>query len=153
MIRKLTIQDYEEVLKLFVEGQDFHYQNRPDIYNKGTLTLDMFKDILSSSDDLNYACIKDRKIVGILLAKIKYVLGNDFVKERKTCFIENIAVAKAYQRQSIASNLYENLKKDLGNKNVDAIELNVWAFSRDAIKFYEALGMKVKNMIYEETLR
>jgi len=151
VIRKLSVLDYEEVLKLFMEVQNLHYENRPDIYNnEGFLTLDMFKDCLSNYDNLNYAYIKDNKIVGILLAKIKYVLASNFVKERKTCFIDNLAVAASYRRQGIGRNLYENLKKDLNNKNVKAIELNVWAFNKNALKFYEELGMKVKNMTYEE---
>ncbi len=32
------------------------------------------------------------------------------------------------------------------------IELNVWAFNDEAIKFYESIGMSVKTMILEKKL-
>lgn len=117
------------------------------------LSLDMFKESLNKVGDLNYAYIVDGKIIGILLANINYILDNSFLKARKICFIENIAVVEAFQQQGIGRKLYENLKNDLNDKNVNAIELNVWAFNKNAIKFYEALGMKVKNMRYEEVIQ
>lgn len=43
-----------------------------------------------------------------------------------------------------------NYLLDKAKKNqVDAIELNVWAFNEKAIKFYQSLGMTVKNMKME----
>ena len=48
--------------------------------------------------------------------------------------------------------LYEYLLNIARNDNVDSIELNVWAFNKSALKFYESLGMTVKNMKLENIL-
>ena len=37
-------------------------------------------------------------------------------------------------------------------EGLDAVELNVWAFNKSAIKFYSSLGMSVKNMKLEKIL-
>ena len=47
--------------------------------------------------------------------------------------------------------LYEYLKNEVKSKNIDAIELNVWGFNENAIRFYESLGMNIKNIKYEDT--
>lgn len=42
------------------------------------------------------------------------------------------------------------MAKQLARKeNVSCIELNVWAFNKNAINFYEELGFKCKSMRYE----
>ena len=48
--------------------------------------------------------------------------------------------------------MYYFLKEKAKEENVDAIELNVWGFNEAAIKFYESLGMTVKNMKLEQLL-
>ena len=47
---------------------------------------------------------------------------------------------------------YFFLKEKASEENVDAIELNLWGFNESAIKFYESLGMSVKNMKLEQLL-
>ena len=48
--------------------------------------------------------------------------------------------------------LYEYLVNKAKSDNVDSIELNVWAFNKLALNFYESLGMTVKNMKLENIL-
>lgn len=43
----------------------------------------------------------------------------------------------------------EKLAKD---NNCSSVELNVWAFNENAIKFFEGMGMGVKTMILEKIL-
>ena len=73
-------------------------------------------------------------------------------KQRTTYFIEDIVVDKNYRRKGIGKKLYYFLKEQASKENIDAIELNVWAFNESAIKFYESLGMSVKNMKLEQVL-
>lgn len=37
--------------------------------------------------------------------------------------------------------------------NCSSVELNVWAFNENAIKFYEGMGMSVKTMILEKNIK
>ena len=38
---------------------------------------------------------------------------------------------------------------DEKEKNIDNIELMVWGFNENAIKFYKNLGMSIKNLRFE----
>ncbi len=78
-------------------------------------------------------------------------MDNYIIKARKICFIESLGVKENYQHQSIGRKLYEYLKNEVKSKNIDAIELNVWGFNENAIRFYESLGMNIKNIKYEDT--
>ena len=152
MIRKMKLEDYEEVKELFYEVHNLHLENRPDIYIDGNpLPLKYFEELLNDKENLNYVYILDNKVVGVLTADIKTTMDNYIIKSRRVCFIESLWVKENYQHQGIRRKLYEYLKNEVKSKNIDAIELNVWGFNQDAIRFYESLGMNIKNMKYEDT--
>ena len=60
MIRKMKLEDYEEVQKLFYEVHNLHLKNRPDIYIDGNpLPLKYFEELLNDKENLNYVYILD----------------------------------------------------------------------------------------------
>lgn len=152
MIREMLLEDYEEVQKLFYEVHNLHLKNRPDIYIDGNpLPLKYFEELLNDKENLNYVYILDNKVVGVLTSYIKTTIDNDIIKSRRVCFIESLGVKENYQHQGIGRKLYKYLKNEVKSKNIDAIELNVWGFNENAIRFYESLGMNIKNIKYEDT--
>lgn len=153
MIRKMKLEDYEEVKELFQEVHNLHLENRPDIYIDGDpLPREIFEDFLHNSDNLNLVYDYNSKIIGVMIANIIYIPSNSIIKERKICFIDSLAVHENNRRQGIGISLYKKLKEEIKDKNIDAIELNVWGFNENAIKFYESLGMTIKNMKFEEKI-
>ena len=153
MIRKIAEKDYEELKKLVYQVHELHCSNRPDIYNDGNrLPLEYFNELLNDTNAFNYVYVEDDKIYGLLMATKKNNRAIPIVKQRTTYFIEVIVVDKNSRRKGIGKKLYYFLKEKASEENVDAIELNVWGFNESAIKFYESLGMSVKNMKLEQLL-
>ena len=153
MIRKIVEKDYEELKKLVYQVHELHYSNRPDIYVDGNpLPLEYFNAILNDDNAFNYVYVEDNKICGLLMATKKSNRAIPISKQRTTYFIEDIVVDNNYRRKGIGKKLYYFLKEQASKENIDAIELNVWAFNESAIKFYESLGMSVKNMKLEQVL-
>lgn len=153
MIRKITEKDYEELKKLVYQVHELHYQNRPDIYiNDNLLPLEYFTKILNDNNAFNYVYVENNKICGLLMATMKSNRTIPILKERTAYFIEDIVVDENYRRKGIGKKLYNFLKEQATKKNIDAIELNVWAFNESSIRFYESLGMTVKNMKLEQLL-
>lgn len=151
MIRKMELEDYEEVKEIFYEVHNLHLKNRPDIYKDGDpLPKEVFQDFLNNREQLNYVYIINNKIVGVLIANILYTMENSIIKKRKICFIDSIGVRRENQHKGLGKELYNHLKNEISSKDIDAIELNVWNFNENAIKFYESLGMTIKNMRFEE---
>ena len=153
MIRELRIEDYEDVKEIFNEVHNLHYNARPDIYKDGNpLPIEIFQDFLNNKKQLNYVYVINNKVIGILIAKILYTMENSILKGKKICFIDSIGVRKENRHKGVGKELYNNLKNAISSKGFDAIELNVWSFNESAIKFYESLGMTIKNMKMEEKI-
>ena len=56
---------------------------------------------------------------------------------------------KNHRRKGIAKKLFSYLTLKAKENNIDSIELNVWSFNTEAIKFYESMGMNIKNIRME----
>lgn len=74
------------------------------------------------------------------------------MKKRRILNIKEISVTKEEQRQEIGKKLYNEMAKLAKKQDIDSIELLVWGFNKEAIKFYESLNMKVKNIRFEQKL-
>lgn len=154
MFRKIELTDYESCKKLVEQIHEIHCQNRPDIYKEGNpLPIEYFTRCIEDKNNFNYLYEEDNKIVGMIMAEKKINRPLSIAQERTTYFINDIVVDKNYRRQKIARKLYDLLLEQAKKEKVNSIELNVWSFNENAIKFYESLGMKVKNVKFEDIIR
>lgn len=154
MIRLLKKEDYKEVKELMRELYELHLVNRKDIYQVGDPFLEeQFEELFNNFPNLNFVYEENNKIVGLLFAKEK-ILGVSLpiLKERKVYYIDDFIVNKAYQKKGIGKQLYNHLKEKALQSKIDSIELNVWAFNEEAIKFYKKIGMAPKTIIMEEKM-
>lgn len=153
MIRKMMANDYEQLTELVYQVHELHYKNRPDIYVDGnSLPLEYFNNMLNDETAFNYVYEENGKILGLIMATKNNNRALPIIKQREIYFIEDIVVDKNYRRKGIGKKLYLFLKERAQEEKVNAIELNVWAFNESAIKFYESLGMSIKNMRLEQLL-
>lgn len=153
MIRKIEKRDYEKIIKLVYQVHELHYKNRPDIYNdKNPLSKEDFENIINDESTLNFLYEEAGKVLGIIMTTKKQSKSIPIIKERNTYFIEDIVVDNNHRRKGIGKALYEYLVNIAKSNNIDSIELNVWSFNTNAIKFYESLGMSVRNMKLENIL-
>lgn len=150
MIREMNLNDYEDVRILVKQIHELHLSNRPDIYNDGeSFPKEYFEKVLSDANNLNYVYVENKKIVGVLIAAIQHTNPLPIIKPRTYYFIENIVVDKNHRRKGIAKKLFSYLTLKAKENNIDSIELNVWSFNTEAIKFYESMGMNIKNIRME----
>lgn len=150
MIREMNLNDYEDVKILVRQIHELHLSNRPDIYNDGeSFPKECFEKVLSDVNNLNYVYVENKKIVGVLNATLQHTNPLPIIKLRTFYFIENIVVDKNHRRKGIAKKLFNYLTLKAKENNIDSIELNVWSFNTEAIKFYESMGMNIKNIRME----
>lgn len=153
VIRKAKNEDFNKIHKLVMQVHKLHIKERSDIYKDiDPLTLQEFIENLSNNNNIYIVAEQENKIVGICFSQIREISNNKIMKDRKTLYIEDICVDKSKQRKGIGKKLYEQLVYIAKEKNIDNIELMVWGFNVDAIKFYENLGMKVKNLKFEQKI-
>lgn len=153
-IRKMELADYDDVQRLIYQIHEMHMKSRPDIYRDGNpLPIAYFERCISDANALNYAYEKNGSIIGAIMATKEKSRNIPINQERYVYFIEDIVVDKEYRKQGIGKELYLFLENRAREEDVDGIELNVWAFNEEALKFYESLGMSVKNMKLEQVLK
>ena len=59
---------------------------------------------------------------------------------------------KIIEKKEFGKRLYEEMLKYAKEQKVDSIELIVWGFNKNAINFYENLGMNLKNLRFEQKI-
>ncbi|MBO5414904.1 MAG: GNAT family N-acetyltransferase [Bacilli bacterium] len=153
MIRRVGKSDYNEVRKLVSQVHQIHLNNRCDIYIDGeVLEYDYFNEIINDDDSLNYLYEDNNKVVGVILVDKKTTKSLPIIKSKNIYYINDIVVDEKFRKKGIGRKLYNYIKEKAIDDNIDSIELNVWSFNKAAIKFYESLGMKVKNMKFEDVI-
>ena len=131
-----------------------HVKERTDIYKDvDPMNFEEFKNELSNSNNIYLVAQLENKIVGICFSQIKEIANNRIMKDRKILNIGDICVDEKYQRNGIGKKLYNQIVQIAKEKNIHNVELTVWKFNKNAIKFYENLGMNVKNLKFEQKIK
>jgi len=155
IIRKMKINDYDSVQKLQQQGYLMHSEARPDIYiqNANSFNFEYFVEQLNNKNTINLVYEENKEILAIMLANYKKPSKAPFIKKRKVIFIDSLVVDENHKKMGIGRRMMEYLEHIAQKKKVESIELNVWAFNKDAQKFYKALGMSKKSSIYEKPMK
>ena len=154
IIRKAKLNDFSGIHKLIMQLHKLHVSKRNDIYKDiDPMNFEEFKTELTNSNNIYLIAEFENKIVGICFSQIKEILNNKIMKNRKILYIEDICVDENYQKKGIGKKLYNQIVELAKVKNIDYIELMVWGFNENAIKFYENLGMSIKNLKFEQKIK
>lgn len=154
IIRNAKNEDFERVHELIMQVHKLHVKERSDVYkNVDPLRFEEFKEELLKSDSIYLVAEIEDKVVGICFSQIKEICNNKIMKDKRVLHINEICVDKNLQKRGIGKKLYNQIVQIAKEKNIDNIELMVWGFNKEAIKFYEKLGMNVKNMRFEQKIQ
>ena len=70
----------------------------------------------------------------------------------KTLYIDDLCVDKLAREQHIGKILYDYVIRFARENSFYNDTLNVWADNKNALKFYEKLGLKIQKIGMEEIL-
>ena len=153
IIRKAKISDFQGIHNLIMQVHKLHVNERNDIYKDvDPMDFEEFRTELSNSNNIYLIAELENEIVGICFSQIKEISNNKIMKNRKILHIENICVDENHQKKGIGKKLYKQIVQLSKEKNIDNIELMVWGFNENAIKFYKNLGMSIKNLRFEQKI-
>lgn len=144
-------KDYEPVHEIITQVHNLHLDNRPDLYKKGDpFNKEYFESLSNNNDSILLVAEDSNKILGICIATIREVADSPVHNERKYICIEDICVDEKHRKIGVGAKLYKEIVNIAKELQADSIELTVFGFNKDAISFYESLGMDVKNIKYEQ---
>jgi diamine N-acetyltransferase len=146
-IRKAELTDLTQIRELVKEVHILHVYNRSDVYADvdDPFTEERFKNILEDTKTEAYIAVNKDEVAAYAFVKYIPTPKIDLLKQYLICYIDDFCVKNSYQRKGVGKKLFEYLKDQAFQKGASTIDLTVWEFNSNAIKFYESLGMKTKN--------
>lgn len=152
-IRPLRADDFEAARVLYMQVHALHAEIRPDIYAQADFFDRAFFEALSSPiDGTTLAAEADGRAVGLCALKWRTSPSIPLLQPRRFAFIDDLCVDTAYQRRGIGRMLMTAAAMLSRARGLQSVELNVWHFNQNALRFYESLGMTCMRMQLEMKL-
>nr|WP_294524773.1 GNAT family N-acetyltransferase [uncultured Blautia sp.] len=147
-VRKAEDKDMAKVSILLSEVLELHAKIRPDIFIPGTTkyTPEELKEIFSNEDTPVFvATDEEDQVVGYAFCIMKRQPFSTNMKDFKTLFIDDLCIDENCRGQHIGKTLFDYVKAYAKDQGCYDITLNVWEGNDNARRFYEKMGMFVKE--------
>lgn len=139
-IRVARREDAEAVESLHRELYELHSDSLPGIFKSpADFPAGMLADEISGSGFF-YVAEVDGKIVGYASGQYKDIPESTLVKARRIACIVDLIVDRRYRRMGLGQKLMEYVEERAREDLIASVELPVYAFNREASRFYDSLG-------------
>lgn len=128
--------------------QDLHAGWRPDVYRAGAtvLTPGYFDGLVHAGQVL--VCEEEGSVAGVVIFRERQA-GGPVKMERKTLYIDSIAVDEAHRGRGIGRRLLDECKAIARKRGCCGLELQVNAANARAMKLYREYGFGEKSVNME----
>ena len=141
-IRKACLEDIENnLLNLYQELFEYHYNNRPEIFKKSNIK-ELKQELVDKINDIIVI-----EAEGGIQAFAIYTTKDRM--SQKVLFIEQVIVDKKSRNKGYFKELINYIKKIAKERECSRIELCCWEFNIKAKEIYEHLGFNKQRTIYE----
>ena len=150
-VRYAKREELERVNELRRMVNELHAENRPDIFLPGFcegLQQHIYQVFDTSDSDVVVAC-KDGIICGFAIVEYIDRPQSPYMYARRFYHIQEFGVDAAFRRCGVATALIDFCRSEAKRMQFERMELDVWAFNADAIKFYEAMGFQTYRSYME----
>ena len=142
------------LIHLLKQVGQVHHDIRPDIFPAGTQKYDenQLLEVLADKDRPIFVALKDNAVTGYCFCKIKRHEENACSVPRTEVYIDDLCVDENHRGKGIATALYRYAVVFARDLNAHSLTLNVWCGNESAMRFYEKMGMKKRNIMMETKL-
>lgn len=128
--------------------QSLHAGWRPDVYRAGitVLTPGYFGELVHAGQVLVYE--EEGSVAGVVIFRERQA-GGPVKMERKTLYIDSIAVDEAHRGRGIGRRLLDECKAIARKRGCCGLELQVNALNARAMKLYREYGFGEKSVNME----
>ena len=150
-IREMKIEDYKQVDRLMAQVHKLHVEGRPDLYVdvEHIYSVEHVKEIIENDDMISVVAEEEEVIVGICFVSMR---AKTCMVKRRTAYMDDLCVDEKHRGKGIGKLLYEYVKNRAKEMGAERLDLMVWGFNENALRFYEEMGMKPQRYIMEEYL-
>lgn len=142
-LRRAEERDLPAMLRLSDEIQELHVQGEPQVYHRGEAEERRAWYAGKLAEDAWFWVAEDGgELVGLLLLQRMDRPANPFTAARSWLMVDQLVVGREAQRRGVGQALMAQAEREARTLGLDRLELDVRAFNRAAIGFYEALGYR-----------
>lgn len=153
-VRQAEPGDAEPIHCLLKTIAELHRQGRGDLFSD-------FESKYSRYELAQRLAVKNNgifvaeccgEVAGYVFCDILTHEDQPHLKNIKTLYIDDLCVSEMHRRKGIAAALMEKAKSFGRECGCYDMELNVWEFNKNAIAFYESIGMTTRKRYMEFVL-
>ncbi len=155
ILRKAEEKDTDAILGLLKQVLDIHHRGRSDLFRdaQGKYTREQLAEILHNEERPVFVAEEDGCVLGYAFCIHEQILNDNIRTDIKTLYVDDLCVLESARRKGVGKALYAHVRKYAMEKGFYNVTLNVWGFNKEAIAFYESLGMQVQKIGMEEILK
>ena len=154
-VRRAENKDIPKIMDLLVQVDMVHHNGRPDLF-KGPATKyneEQLEEILKDDNRPVFVCVNEAdQVLGHAFTIFKQLKDDAVFTDVKTLYIDDICIDENSRGMSVGKTLYEAVVQFAKENCCYNINLNVWICNPGAMKFYEKMGLKPKNIGMEMIL-
>lgn len=152
-IRNAKPEDIPQIMELLKQVCLIHHKGRPDIFNFGTkYTPEQLEEIISDEDRPILVADDNGKIKGYAFCILQSHENDNILTNIKTLYLDDLCVDENCRGAHIGKALYQAVKSLAEKLGCYNVTLNVWCMNENAMKFYDACGMKPLKICMEDIL-
>ncbi len=153
-IRFAMAQDVPGILALLRQVGRIHHQGRPDLFRPGAQKYGASQVLamLNSSKTPIFVAVEGDKVMGYGFCKIIEHQHDPVICDHLSLYIDDLCVDEGCRGQRIGTALYKEICRYAQMRKCYSVTLNVWSCNPDAMKFYEAQGLKPQKVGLEQIL-
>jgi len=147
VVRKATLDDYDELCALIAEVDELHRSNLPQRFREPegpTREWEYFRSVITDESVGFFVAEDDGELVGFVHVVVRDSRDFPILVPRRYAFVDSIAVREELRGTGIGRVLMERAHEwatSMGARATE-MELNVFEFNEDAVAFYRKLGYR-----------
>ena len=155
VIRKAEKNDYTDLLKLYRQVDEQHYQALPEIFEppkNGCRSVSWLEDRLQDTSYLLLVAEDQQQILGLIEVQIRQT-DHPLLKPKKYGHLCDIVVDLSWRRNGIGKALMNKAHQWAKSQGAEDMELVVFSFNTEALSFYRSLNYVNKHIKLKTSLQ
>ena len=142
-IRKAIRSDAEQIHTLLCDIARLHAEGNPDVFEAKTAKYNVsdVEKMIDGGENAVIVAAEGENVLGYLICKVYETEADGLLRYRRVLYIDDLCVDGKSRAAGVGRALFEEAKRVAVGEGCTVIDLNVWAFNKGAIAFYEKMGM------------
>ena len=154
-IRWAEEKDLEGINRLLFQVNAVHHEGRPDLFKAGAkkYTDAQLLAILKDEETPVFAAVDENDaLMGYAFCIFVRQKDNNILEDMTTLYIDDLCVDENLRGRHVGRALYDAVLAFAREQGCYNVTLNVWTCNENAMRFYEACGLKQQKVGMEVIL-